>query len=930
MSKFEIQEPHFEKERNARSGINLSALAVRERSVTLFFLLAVIITGAVAYFNLGRAEDPSFTIKVFTVTAAWPGATAQEIQDLVAEPLEKRMQELTYYDHVDTFTRPGLAFLTVTLKDYTPPEAVQEEFYQGRKKIQDEAPKLPEGVLPPILNDEYTDVIFAVYSLEAPGLPLRLLTREAETLREDLLHVPGVKKVNTFGERPERIFVQFSYERIATLGVSARDIFEALVRQNVVTPAGSIDTQNQQVFIRLDGPFDDLQKIRDTPITAGGRILKLSVVADVERGYEGPAAFLVRHNGEPAMMLNVVMRDGFNGLDLGKALEAEQKKIQSNLPAGVIFAKVTDQSTIIRDAVDEFQLKFFVALLVVMIVSLISLGWRVGIVVAAAVPLTLSATLVIMLSTGKDLDRITLGALILSLGLLVDDAIIAIETMVVKLEEGWDRIKAAGYAWSHTAAPMFVGTLVTIIGLMPVGFAQSSAGEYCRNLFWVVCIALLTSWVVAVTFTPYLGVKLLPNIRPTEGGYAAIYETPNYQRLRRLIVWSVEHKFLVAGAVVLIFFAAVFGMGLVKQQFFPKSDRPEVIVEVTLPQGSSIETTKASVIKIENWLKPQPEAKIVSSYIGGGAPRFFLAYNPELPDPNFAKMIILTPDAKARDKLILRLRQQVAAGLAPEARVRVIRFVFGPPSPWPIAFRVMGPDPAQVRSIADQVLARAQANPHVRQANEDWTERAPTAHFILDQDRLRLIGLSSNDASQQIQFLLTGVPVTQVREDIRTVDVVARTLGPNHLDPTKLLNMTLTNSDGRLIPLSQVGSVEVREEDPILKRRDRLPTITVQSELDDALQPPQVTGEIAKAIQPIIDKLPDGYKIEVGANVEESAKANTALAKVFPVMIVCMLVVIIFQVRSLPALAMTVLTAPLARSGRRSSYSSYFPPAVRL
>ena len=356
-------------------------------------------------------------------------------------------------------------------------------------------------------------------------------------------------------------------------------------------------------------------------------------------------------------------------------------------------------------------------------------------------------------------------------------------------------------------------------------------------------------------------------------------------------------------------------MGLVKQQFFPNSDRPEVLVEVTLPQGSSIETTRASVIEIENWLKPQPEAKIVSSYIGGGAPRFFFAYNPELPDPNFAKMIILTPDVKARDKLIFRLREQVAAGLASEARVRVTRLVFGPPSPWPIAFRVMGPDPAQVRFIADQVLAKAQTNPHVRQANEDWTERAPTAHFVLDQDRLRLIGLSSNDASQQIQFLLTGIPVTQVREDIRTVDVVARTLGPNRLDPTKLLNMTLTNSDGRLIPLSQVGSVEIREEDPILKRRDRLPTITVQSELDDALEPPQVTGEIAKAIQPIIDKLPDGYKIEIGANVEESAKANTALAKVFPVMIVCMLVVIIFQVRSLPALAMTVLTAPLGLVG---------------
>jgi multidrug efflux pump subunit AcrB len=915
MNTYDFEDQRIDERHAGGKRFNFSALAVRQRSVTLFFLLALVIAGIFAYFQLGRAEDPTFTIKVFTVAAAWPGATAQEMQDLVAEPLEKRIQELTYYDHVDTFTRPGLAFLTITLKDSTPPEAVPDEFYQGRKKIQDEASRLPQGVLPPVVNDEYRDVIFAVYSLEAPGLPPRLLTRQAETLRQNLLHVPGVRKVNIFGERPEKIFVQFSYDRIATLGVGARDIFEALVRQNAVTPAGSIDTSNQQVYVRLDGAFDDLQKIRDTPITAHGRTLKLSEIADVQRGYEDPATFLVRHNGRPAMMLNLVMRDRYNGLELGKSLEAEQKKIQANLPAGMSFVKVTDQSTIIDEAVGEFQLKFFVALLVVMLVSLLSLGWRVGIVVAAAVPITLSATLVIMLSTGKDFDRITLGALILSLGLLVDDAIIAIETMVVKMEEGWDRIKAASYAWSHTAAPMLAGTLVTIIGLMPVGFASSTAGEYCRNLFWVVCIALLTSWVVAVTFTPYLGVKLLPNIPPMEGGYADIYETPNYQRLRRLVVSSVAHKFVIAGAVVVLFFAALLGMGLVKQQFFPSSDRPEVLVDVTLPRGSSIEATQATVINLEKWLRAQPEAKIVSSYIGGGGPRFWLAYNPELPDPNFAKVIILTPDAKQRDKLIDRLRDQVAAGLAPEARVRAVRFVFGPYSPWPVAFRVMGPDPAKVRLIADQVLAKMQANPNVRQANEDWTERTPVVHFVIDQDRLRLIGLSSNEAGQQIQFLTTGVAIAQVREDIRTVDVVARTSGPNRLDPTKLLNMALTSNDGKLIPLSQLGKVVIREEDPILKRRDRLTTITVQSDHDDSVQPPQVTQEVLKSIQPIIEKLPDGYKIETGGNAEDSAKANAALAKVFPIMSICMLVVIILQVRSVPALTMTVLTAPLGLVG---------------
>src|SRR5712671_3201505 len=448
MSDLEVRKPRFEKDGNAKQSLNLSALAVRERSVTLFFLIAMIIAGAFAYFELGRAEDPGFTFKLFTVTAAWPGATAQEMQDLVAEPLEKRMQELTYYDHVDTFTRPGLAFLTVTMTDYTPPEHVQEEYYQGRKKILDETSRLPRGVLRPVVNDEYTDVIFTVYSLEAPGLPLRLLTREAETVRQDLLHVPGVKKVNILGEQPERIFVEFSYARIATLGVNARDIFDALVRQNAVTPAGSIDTQNQQVFIRLDGALNDLEKIRDTPIVSGGRTLKLSNIADVQRGYEDPSTFLVRQNGQPAMMLDIVMREQFNGLAFGKSLEAEQKKIQATLPAGMSFENVTDQSAIIKEAVGEFQLKFFVALLVVMIVSLASLGWRVGIVVAAAVPLTLSALFVIMLLTGREFDRISLGAIILALGLLVDDAIIAIEMMVVKMEAGQERTKAASFAWS--------------------------------------------------------------------------------------------------------------------------------------------------------------------------------------------------------------------------------------------------------------------------------------------------------------------------------------------------------------------------------------------------------------------------------------------------------------------------------------------------
>ena len=897
------------------SRFNLSALAVRERSITLFLIVAIILSGTYAFVRLGRAEDPSFTIKTLTVTTVWPGATAREMQDLVAEPLEKRMQELRWYDRVETFTRPGIAVMMVTLSDKTPAPEVAEQFYQARKKLGDEAPKLPTGVQGPFVNDEYSDVIFAVYALEAHGMPPRELTREAEILRQRLLHVPGVKKVNIQGERPERIFVDFSYARLANLGVGARDIFAALQHQNAVTPAGSIDTNGPQVFMRLDGAYDDLQKIRDTPVAAGGRTLRLGDIAEVKRGYEDPATFLIRHNGEPALVLGVVMQDGWNGLDLGRALSAEEKQIAATLPVGVRFTKVVDQAVNIREAVGEFMLKFFVALAVIMIVSLISLGWRVGIVVALAVPLTLAAVFVVMLLTHRVFDRITLGALVIGLGLLVDDAIIAIEMMVVKLEEGFDRVKAAGYAWSHTAAPMLAGTLVTIIGFTPVGFARSTAGEYAGNIFWIVGFALIVSWVVAVVFTPYLGVKLLPDIAPVPGGYAGIYSTPRYQRLRHIISWAVDHRFKVAGMVVAVFLLAGLGMGLVKRQFFPSSDRPEVLAEVQMPEGTSIEATTAAAIKVEQWVREQPEAKVVTTYIGQGAPRFFFSYNPELPDPAFAKLVILTPDARARDRLKWRLRERIAQGLAPEGRVRVSQLIFGPYPHYLVNFRIMGPDPDRLRTIANQVQAIMRANPHTRQVNQDWGERTPTVHFVLDQDRLQLMGLSPSEVAEQLQFFLTGAPVTQVREDIRTVEVVARSAGPQRLDPARLDELNLTSRTGRVVPLSQMGHVEIRPEDPILRRRDRTPTITVQSDFDEALQPPEVSLEIEKALAPVVAHLPNGYRIETAGNIEDSAKANSALLPVIPLMVLLTLLVLVLQTRSLSAMTMVFLTAPLGLVG---------------
>ena len=853
---------------------NLSALAVRERSITLFLIILITIAGIYSFFGLGRAEDPPFTVKQMTIISVWPGATAQEIQDQVAEPLEKRLQELKWYDRTETYTRPGMAFITLSLQDSTPPSQVQEEFYQARKKLGDEAKNLPAGVTGPMINDEFADVTFALFALKAKGEPQRLLVRDAETLRQQLLHVPGVKKVNIIGEQAERIYISFSHERLATMGLSPQDIFNALNSQNALTPAGSIETRGAQIFIRLDGAFDELQKIRDTPFIAQGKTLKLSDVATVERGYEDPPTLQIRNQSEPALLLGIVMREGWNGLALGKALDAEAAKINAAMPLGLTLTKVTDQSVNIGASVDEFMIKFFAALLVVMMVCFVSMGWRVGVVVAAAVPLTLAIVFVVMEASGINFDRVTLGSLILALGLLVDDAIIAIEMMVVKMEEGYDRIKASAYAWSHTAAPMLAGTLVTAIGFMPNGFAQSTAGEYTSNMFWIVGLALIASWLVAVVFTPYLGVKMLPDIVKVEGGHAAIYNTPRYNRFRRMLARVIASKWGVAGSVVAIFVLAVLGMGLVKKQFFPTSDRPEVLVEVQMPYGTSIGQTSAAAAKIEAWLQKQPEAKIVTAYIGQGSPRFYLAMAPELPDPSFAKIVVLTDSQQSRDALKLRLREAVASGLAPEARVRVTQLVFGPYSPFPVAWRVMGPDSDKLRDIADKVKAVLQASPMMRTVNTDWGTKVPALHFILDQDRLQATGLTSNAVAQQLQFLLSGIPITSVREDIRSVQVTGRAAGDIRLDPAKIEGLTLVGKAGQRIPLAQIGEVEVRMEDPLLRRRDRTPTITVRGDIADNLQPPDVSAALMKQLQPIIDSLPPGYRIDMAGSIEESGKAT--------------------------------------------------------
>jgi multidrug efflux pump subunit AcrB len=897
-------------------GPNLSALGVREPSVTLFLILAVIAAGAIAFLTLGRAEDPSFTVKVATVSAAWPGATAREMQDQVADRIEKRLQELTWYDRVETQARPGLVTMTVTLKDTVPPADVPGEFYQIRKKLGDEAANLPHGVIGPFVNDEYSDVYFALFALQAQGLPHRELVADAERLRERLLRVNGVKKVNIIGEQKQRVFVELSYKRLATLGIGPTAILNALTAQNALTPAGEIQTSAQSVQLRLSGAYDDVDAVRATPVAIDGRVFRLGDVAEVKSGYEDPASYLVRHDGAPALMLGVVMRERWNGTKLGEDLRHEVEAIRAELPLGLSFEQVADQSKNIAEAYGEFMLKFAVALGVVMAVSLAALGLRVGLIVALSVPLTLAAVFVIMLATGRDFDRITLGALILSLGLLVDDAIIAIEMMVVKMEEGLSRQAAAVYAWGATAAPMLAGTLVTVIGFLPVGFARSSAGEYAGNIFWIVGFSLLVSWFVAVYFTPYLGVKLLPEIKPVPGGHEAIYDTPRFRMLRRWIEVCVAKRgrvalvtlaaFLVAGAVLAV---------AVPKQFFPDSDRPELLVEVYLPKGSSIDATAAVVHRIEADLLTRPEAVSVDSYLGAGAPRFFMALNPELPDPAFAKLVVLTGGSRERDSLRAWLEGHVAAGAYPEARVRVLQLVFGPPVASPVAFRVSGPDLARLRAIGRQVADVMRANPDTIAVNTDWGERTPTLRLVFDQDRLRLLGLDPQTVGRQLQALLSGVTVSQARVGTRVVDVVVRAPGPERQNLDAIGDLAIAAGRGQSVPLASLARLEPVFEEPVLVRRDRAPTLTVRADVRSGVQPPDVTAALIADLRPIITALPAGYSIAAGGAAEEAGKANSALAPIFPVMVVLMLTAIMLQTRSFRMTGLVFATAPLGLVG---------------
>jgi multidrug efflux pump subunit AcrB len=899
------------------NGFNLSEWAVRNRAIVLFLMLVSLVAGSYSYLNLGRAEDPKFTIKSMVISAVWPGATADEMQRQVADPIETRIRTLPRLDWVQSYSRQNVTVMQVTLRDDTPPEEVANLFYEIRKKVGDIRPNLPADLRGPFFNDEYSDVYAAVFMLTAPELQQKDLLPYAERFRQRLLRIADIDKVEIVGERPRRIFVDISYTKLATLGIPATAIFQALQQQNTLVPAGSVDTPTERVTVKVDGAFRTVDDVANAPVAVNGRTLRIADVATVTRGYEDPPAFIAHFNGEEALALSVRMKAGANGLALGKALDEAVRDVRATLPLGVEIHQATNQAEVIGEAVDEFLLKFVVAIGVVLLISFVALGFSAGVIVALSVPLTLAITFVVMEAAGMQFQRITLGSLILALGLLVDDAIIAIEMMLVKIEEGYDRVKAATFAWTSTAKPMLIGTLVTIAGFLPVGFARSTAGEYAGGIFWVLLIALTVSWVVAVVFTPYLGVTLLPKRLEAQAALRGAhdpYHTPFFDRFRRAVDLVIRLRWGVIALTLVAFGAAGIAFTKVPKQFFPQSERHELLVELHGAEGSSFALSQAEVAKVEKLIAGRPEIEHFATYIGQGAPRFYLALNPVLPDENFALLVIMTKGNKEREALRADLIRHFAKdeGLV---RGRVLRLDFGPPTGHVVQFRVAGPDAGTVKAIAGRVREVMRSDPNTRDVELQWTEEAKSVRFVLDQDRVRQLGLSTAEVAQTLQIVLSGAPATQLREDNRLADVVVRAAADERAALDRLGDITITTRSGASVPLSQIAKLEVAAEEPILWRRNGDVVLSVRSDVVDGVQGPDVTNALLPRLKPIMDTLPAGYRIDLGGAIEESAKANAALFKVLPVMFLIMLTLIMIQVRSFSKLAVVFLTFPLGFIG---------------
>jgi len=902
-------------------GPNLSAWSLTHQQMVLYLIIVLMAAGVISYLNLGRAEDPDFTFKVMVVRTLWPGATAREVERELTERIEKKLQETLWVDVLRSASKPGESLVFVILKDYTPKPEVPEAWRQVRKKLDDIRHTLPSGVQGPFPNDEFGDVQINIFALTGDGFDLNALRRFADRIAVDLKRVPDVKRVELIGVQDEKIYIDVSPNRLASMGITPQQVAEALQKQNAVNPAGFIETESDRIRMRVSGGFDSVARVRNADLLVNGQHFRLRDIAKVSRGLADPPSPRMHVGGVPAIGIGVVMDKGGNVIDLGANLKQSMKDISAQLPAGVDVHVVANQPEVVKGSITLFERSLTEAVLIVLAVSFLSLGWRTGTVVALSIPLVLAITFFLMNIFGIDLQRISLGALVISLGLLVDDAIIAVEMMVVKMEQGWDRFKAATFAYTSTAFPMLTGTLITAAAFTPVGFSKSAASEYTFSIFAVVTTALLVSWIVAVVFTPYLGYRLLDPaklIAKVQRHGADVYDTPFYRRLRAVVEWCLRNRWKVILATVLIFVLSIvaFGKG-VQKQFFPAASRLELMVDVWLPQGASLKATTHEVERIEKLLKDDPGIAYSSSFIGNGAPRFFLSLDQQLFADNFAQFVIVSKGLKEREEIKHRLETKFASpdGGYSHLRVRVVRLENGPPIGYPVQFRVMGDDLTRLRTISEQVANMMRANEHLQNVNFDWNEKIKSVRVEVNQERARQLGTSSQEISQALQGWLNGVALTQYREGDQLIDVVWRGKAGDARSLDRLPDLDIPLAGGRHVPLAQLARLVPVLEEGVIWRRNRLPTMTVRADMADDTQPATVSTQLDAQLEAVRAKLPAGYRIEMGGSIEESAKGQTAIMKVMPLMLVGVITLLMIQLQSISRTVIVFLTAPLGLIG---------------
>jgi len=895
---------------------NVSAASITHQQLTLFFILAVAIAGMSAYFKLGQREDPDFTFRAMTVRTLWPGATTAQVDMQVTDRIEKKLQEMPYFKRTQSYSKPGESMIILELLDTAPRKEVPALWYQLRKKVGDIRQTLPTEAIGPFFNDEFGDVFGSIYAFTGDGLTLSELRDKVEDVRQELLHIPDVSKIELVGVVDDKIYVEISNARIGALGIDASAIAQQLQAQNAVAPSGTIQTADNAIALRVTGNFDSVKAVRDLRLSVNGRTIRLGDIASVYRGYADPPVQTIRFGGKPGILLAVSMKSDGDVLELGAHLTEEMQRIRNDLPVGIEFHQVSDQPRVVRQAVGTFMTSLLEAVAIVLAVSFISLGWRAGAVVALTIPFVLLATFLTMQIFKIDLHRISTGALIIALGLLVDDAMIVVEMMVRKLEEGLDKFAAATFAYASTAWPMLSGTLVTAAGFLPIALAKSSTGEYTFDMFSVTTIALVISWFAAIIATPLFGYWILrrPKNATAEGEPHEHFDTPFYTRLRAIIDWCISHRWKTIVFTVLGLAVGIVGMGLTEKQFFPTSDRTEVMVEMWLPEGSSFQATEAQVARVETLLKADPDVKTFVSSVGMSLPRYFLSLNQELFRPNFSHTLILTDSVAARDRVAGKLQRELDSNF-PGVRGRALKTPLGPPVAYPVIFRISGPDIARLKQIGDEVATVMRKNPNTVEVNTDWGDRTPALQIEVDQDRARALGVTSLAIARSLGGAVSGASIGQFRERDRLIEVVLRGPAGERIAVAQAADLQIPAAGGRTVPLAQVATVTQVMEEPIIRRYSRVPTLAVRSDILEGLQAPDVSAQIDPQLAAIRAKLPPGYSIEAGGAYEENAKAQGSINAGVPLMLFAWLALLMLQLQSFSLAGMVLLTAPFGIVG---------------